>query len=95
MTLLVEFAGTDDLDEALRMWEAERDAMRDLRDENRALKIYNRRLRLIIDLSVRLIGLLERGGMFLPPKVPELIETIRKQIQISEFSIAQSKMLCE
>lgn len=92
---LIDFAGTDDLQEALKMWEAEREAMRDLRDENIALRIYNRRLRLVIDLSLRLFTEIEKGGMFVPAKAFELIEKARGVIEDADTAIQGSKELFE
>lgn len=60
-----------------------------------ALKIYNRRLRLVIDLVVRLLDALERGGMFLPPDALPLISVIRKQITQLDVVIAGSREICE
>ncbi len=90
---LTDFTGTDNLEDALKMWHAEREAMCELHDENTALKIYNRRLRLVIDLVLRLCAELDKGGMFLPQKVPSLVTTIRKVIKDMEVSIIGSKEL--
>lgn len=90
---LTDFTGTDNLEDALKMWQAEREAMCELHDENTALKIYNRRLRLVIDLVLRLCAELDKGGMFLPAKVPALVTNIRKVIKDMEVSIIGSKEL--
>ena len=90
---LTDFTGTDNLEDALKMWQAEREAMGELHDENTALKIYNRRLRLVIDLVLRLCTELDKGGMFLPAKVPALVTNIRKVIKDMEVSIIGSKEL--
>lgn len=90
---LTDFTGTDNLEDALKMWHAEREAMCELHDENTALKIYNRRLRLVIDLVLRLCTELDKSGMFLPAKVPALVTNIRKVIKDMEVSIIGSKEL--
>lgn len=93
---LYRMAGADNLDEALASWEAERQAMRELHDNNTALVIYNRRIRLIIILCVKAFEMLDQhGAMFLPPKVLEIIGQVRDQIQKADKALAASQEICE
>lgn len=91
---LETFAGVDDPVEALEMWQAEREAMLRLHDENTALRIHNRRLRVSLLICVRVFDLLD-GNMFLPAGVAGLIQKGREQIKIVERSVNESKRLCE
>jgi hypothetical protein len=91
---LITFAGTDDPEEALKMWQAEREAMLELHDQNTALKIHNRRIRLTLNMCVRVLELLD-GQMFLPDGVGVLVTKAWEQIKIIERDVLSSKLLCE
>jgi hypothetical protein len=91
---LITFAGTDDPEEALKMWQAEREAMLRLHDENTALRIHNRRLRVALLICSKVFDLLD-GSMFLPNGAGEKITKAREQIKIVERSVNESKVLCE
>ena len=91
---LQTFAGVDDPEEALKMWEAERESMLRLHDENTALRIHNRRLRLVFALCARVFDLLD-GEMFLPGGAGGKIAKAREQMKIVERSVSESRSLCE
>jgi hypothetical protein len=90
----IEFAGVQSQEEALKMWQAEREAMLELHDQNTALKIHNRRIRLTLNMCVRVLELLD-GQMFLPDGVGKLVTVARKQIEIIQRDVLSSKLLCE
>lgn len=88
--------GTRDLAEIIKNIEAERQGMRELHDENNALRIYNHRLRLVVDFAMRVFAEIEASGlMLLPPKVRDLIGQSRNQIALADRAILQSKALTE
>ena len=93
---LIALLGTSDLDEAIKNIEAERQGMRELHDENTALKIYNRILRLIVEFASQIFDALEgEGGMFLSDKVRGLIGKSRNQIALARKAVIESKALTE
>ena len=93
---LYRLLGTEDLAEAIKNIEGERTAMLELHDENTALKIYNRRLRLVVDFTLLIFDALEgEGGMFLSSKVRDLIGKSRNQIALADRVISESKSLTE
>ncbi|MBI5942888.1 MAG: hypothetical protein HY864_00850 [Chloroflexi bacterium] len=93
---LYRFLGTDDLAEALENLEGERQGMRELHDENTALKIYNRRLRLIVDYALQVFEIAEGdAGMFLTSRAREGMRKSREQIALAEKAIGESKGICE
>ena len=88
---LYRLLGTDDLAQAIENIEGERQGMRELHDENTALKIYNRRLRLLVDFGLQIYDVMERDvGMFLPEKARTLIAKSREQIAQAEKAIKGS-----
>jgi hypothetical protein len=92
---LYKMAGADNLDEVIANWEAERQSMRELHDNNTALIIYNRRLRLIITLCEKTFEMLDmQGALFLPEKVIETINQVREQIKKGDRAIAASQEIC-
>lgn len=91
---LIDFCGEDDPVKVLEMWQAEREAMLRLHDENTALRIHNRRLRVSLLICARVFDLLD-GSMFLPAGVAGLIQKGREQMKIIERSVNESKRLCE
>ncbi len=93
---LYRITGADSLAEAITAIETERQIMRDLKDTNTALRIYNRRLRLIIILAEKTFVMIEQqGSLFLPPEVMKIIGDVRKQIDLAQRAITQSAELCE
>ena len=93
---LFQLLGTDDLEQAIKNIEAERQGMRELNDENTALKIYNRILRLVVEFASQIFDDLEgEGGMFLSPKTRNLISKSRNQIALARKAITESKALAE
>lgn len=95
MTITLEdFAGVKDAVAALDMWEAEREDMLRLHDENTALRIHNRRLRVTLLICAKVFDLLD-GSMFLPHGVGDKIAKAREQIKIVERSVNESQRLCE
>lgn len=93
---LYRLLGTDDLEQAIKNIEAERAGMRELHDENTALKIYNRRLRLIVTYALQVYETCEGdAGIFLTSKAREGIRKSREQIEQAERVIGESKMIAE
>ena len=93
---LLNYTGADSLQEVLNTVALEREGMRQLHDENTALKIYNRKLRLVVDFAFQIYELLEgEGGMFLSSKVRDLIGKSRNQIALADRAISESKNLTE
>ncbi len=77
--------GCDDVTEAVRNLEAEREGMRELHDENTALRIYNRRLRLVVDYALQVFDVCEHDlALFITPKAREMITKSREQIRAAE-----------
>lgn len=93
---LYALLGTDDLEQAIKNIKAERTGMRELHDENTALKIYNRRLRLIVTYALQVYETVEGdAGIFLTSKAREGIRKSREQIEQAERAIAESKMISD
>lgn len=93
---LYRLLGTDDLEQAILNIKAERADMLKLHDENTALKIYNRRLRLIVAYSLQVYETVEGdAGVFLTSKAREGIRKSREQIEQAERAITESKMISE
>lgn len=89
---LFDFAGTDDLESALLMWQAEREAMLRLHDANTAMQIHDRRMRLVFALCSRVFEALA-GQMFLPPGVAQKIAKAREQMKIMERHVADRELV--
>ena len=88
--------GTQDLEQEIKHIEGERQGMRELHDENKALSIYNQRLRLIVEFASQIFDALEgEGGMFLSDKVRGLIGKSRNQIALARKAVIESKALTE
>ena len=96
MIELYALLGTDDLEQAIENIKAERAGMRELHDENTALKIYNRRLRLIVGYALQVYETVEGdAGVFLTSKAREGIRKSREQIKQAERAIGESKLIVE
>lgn len=90
------YGGCDNLGDALVNWQAEREGMQELHDMNTALKIGNRRMRLIIELVEKAFDMIVlEGGMFLPVKLLGQIDKISKQIEADEKHRSYNKYLCD
>lgn len=77
---LYDLLGTDNIEQALKNLEDERQGMRELHDENNALRIYNRRLRLIVNYALQVFNLCERDlALFVAAKMREMIGNSREQ----------------
>lgn len=93
---LYSLLGTDDLEQAIKNINEERAGMREIHDENTALKIYNRRLRLIVDYALQVYETVEGdAGVFLTSKAREGIRKSREQFEQAERAISESKMIVE
>jgi hypothetical protein len=93
---LYRLLGVKDLAEGIANIEAERQGMRELHDENTALKIYNRRLRLVVDYAMRVFGEIESAsGVFLPEKVRGMIVECMRQVALADKALKESKALSE
>lgn len=89
---LLEITGSDDLRGVLDTLHAERRGMAELHDENNALRIYNRRLRLLVDYALRVYDDVEKvAGMFLTETARRLIAESRRQISQADKVILRSK----
>ena len=96
VTELYALLGTDDLEQAIENIKAERAAMREIHDENTALKINNRRLRLIVTYALQVYETVEGdAGIFLTSKAREGIRKSREQIEQAARAIVESKMITE
>lgn len=70
--------------------------LRDLKDTNTALIIYNRRIRIVITLCVKVFDTLDNAGaLFLPPSVKDAIKQAREQVAKLDHSLASSLEICE
>jgi hypothetical protein len=97
-TRLEELTGgaAADLDEALDQWEQEREALSQFADQNQALEIYNRRLRLTLDMAEKSVALLEtEAGMFISSKTRDKIQQFREQLDKTRNAAVQSKMMLD
>jgi regulator of replication initiation timing len=87
---------TADLDEALDEFENVKAAVSELHDENQALTILNRRLRLCLDLArVSLTAMQGEAGMFISDKTRAKAETFIEQYEKLDAARVQSKMITE
>ena len=81
-----------DVGKAVRNLEGEREGIIELHDENTALRIYNRRLRLVVDYALQMFDICERDlTLFITPKVLEMIAKSRGQIRAAEKAISESR----
>lgn len=93
---LFRLLGTEDLEEAIKNIEREREGMRQLHDENTALRIYNHKIRLVVDYAMRVFAELESTvGLFLPEKVRKMIGESRNQIAQADRALIESRALSE
>ena len=82
---LLGMLGCDDVVQAVKNLEGERAGMVELHDENTALRIYNRRLRLVVDYALQVFDICERDlALFITPKAREMITKSREQIRAAE-----------
>jgi len=94
--LLAITGHTSDLDEALDEFESTQKAVAELFDENQALAILNRRMRLTLDFASKAIDIVERdAAMFITPKARKWIEQFREQYSKCRNTIVQSKELTQ
>jgi len=94
--LALEIWGMDDLEEVFNSAALEREALLGLYDQNEALKICNRRLRLLADLAKRTFeAVIEVGGLFLPQKVRDTYEKFQTQYRALDVTRADSRELVE
>jgi len=94
----IELTGgsADTLTEALDQWEREREALAELFEENQALTIINRRLRLVMNLAMKIIDTMEsETQMFITEKTRRKIEQFREQHDKAENAIVQSRLLID
>lgn len=89
---LLDYAGAADLSEALSIWQAERQGMGELHDENTALRLINRRLRLAISLFTRVLDKID-GQMFLPPGTQSTINLVRDQLKKVDSDLVHSTFI--
>lgn len=88
---LLRMAGCDTVSQAVKNWDAERQAMWELQDINAAWKIYHRRFSLVADVIVKFLDLVDHeGAMFLSQKAKDLAAAMRKQI--AEMDVALKKV---
>ena len=92
---LLNYTGEDNLQGILRVLSEERWAMAQMHDTNTALKIYNRRLRFVVDLALKIYQEIEDfSPMFLPERVRKMIGDSRNQIANADKVILASKEIC-
>jgi regulator of replication initiation timing len=94
---LYEITGhTSDLDEALNEFENVKQAVGELFDENQALSILNRRMRLTLDFATKAMDIVERdAAMFVTPKARKWIEKFREQYTKLDNAILHSKIITD
>ena len=79
---LLGMLGCDDVVQAVKNLEGERAGMVELHDENTALRIYNRRLRLVVDYALQVFDICERDlALFITPKAREMIAKSRELVK--------------
>ena len=96
ITRAIEFTGGSaaTLSESLDQWEAERQALAELYDENQALTISIRQMMLTMTLAEKVITTLEtEAAMFITQPSRNKIEQFREQMQKLNERITHSKML--
>jgi regulator of replication initiation timing len=87
---------TADLDEALDEFENVKQAVGELFDENQALSILNRRMRLTLDFATKAMDIVERdAAMFVTPKARKWIEQFREQYTKLDNAILHSKIITD
>jgi len=87
---------TSDLNEALDEFENVKEAVGELFDENQALAILNRRMRLTLDFAAKAMDIVERDAqMFITPKARKWIEQFREQYSKLSNTTVQSKLIIE
>lgn len=94
---LFEITGhTDDLNEALDEFENVKEAVAELHDENQALTILNRRLRLCLELAHgNILALQAEAGMFITEKTRAKAEQFFEQYEKLSAARTQSRMIVE
>jgi len=94
--LLAITGHTSDINEALDEFEHVKEAVGELFDNNQALAILNRRLKLTLDYANQTIAIIERdAAMFITPKARKWIEQFREQYGKLSNTISQSKEIIE
>ena len=94
--LLAITGHTSDINEALDEFENVKEAVGELFDENQALAILNRRMRLTLDFASKAMDIVERDAqMFITPKARKWIEQFREQYGKLSNTISQSKEIIE
>jgi len=94
---LFHFAGqANNIDDVIEIWKAERTKARECQDERTALVIYNRRIRIVVTLCLKIFDLLDaEGGLFVPQIVKDTIKQAREQVRLLDNSLASSLEICE
>ena len=90
--------GTDGtLEDAIEQWRNERVALAELFDENEAMKIIVRRVRVTLTLANQIVTKFNAtdGGLFIEPKLRRLIEQFTEQHAALEKAVAHSKELTD
>ena len=87
---------TSDLNEALDDFERTKESVTELFDDNQALSILNRKLRLTLDLAFTVIALTEKdAGMFITEKTRKRIAEFRDQFNKLDNAKFQSQLITE
>lgn len=93
---LYDLLDTDNIEQAIKNLEGEREGMQELHDENNALRIYNRRLRLIVNYALQVFDVCERDlALFVTAKMRDMMGKSREQIRAADKVISESAGLCE
>ncbi len=87
---------TSDLDEVLDEFENVKEAVSELHEENQALAIINRRLRLCLDLAKgNVLAMQSEAGIFITEKTRAKTEQFFEQYGKLDAAKTQSKMIVE
>lgn len=85
-TLALEFTQTtSDPLEAFTQWENEREALADIYEDNQRLEAEVKHLRAALSIAEKLVNSLAvKGTLFMDPKMRELMEKFREQMNEAE-----------
>lgn len=87
---------TDNPTNAFSQWQEERQGMREIHDQNEALKISSRRLVITLEIAERAINAMEAdAGMFVRDATRKIVAQFREQMRKAKTSITISKEIID
>jgi len=91
---LLVLTGSDSVGECLAYIEGEREAMRQLHDENQAVQIYGVRLGVVVDRCMRALEAVEsEAGLMMSPRLRERVASVRTEFDGMSASLKELKKL--